>query len=142
MPEKKKRLTPAQLGMERKFYAQLHANTAASQRELATAKYDAKLRRMMNCRKVDKLDEGDHAFTPAPKIKRYRYLDLDAATMYLRTGAILVSDCVTKERVITTGTKQPLGYIHNDIMLKLFGRFAFDSAKIPGTNKTRYWIIA
>lgn len=141
MPKKRKRMTPAQWGMERKFRAAVALDPALKE-ELRAAKRDSKLRSMMNCRKVDKLDEGDHVFTPAPKIEQRHYLDLDAAAMYLRTGAILISDCVTKERVIATGAKQPLGYIRNDVMLKLFGKFGFDSAKIHGTNKTRYWIAA
>lgn len=142
MPKNRKRLTPAQLGMERKFYSQLYKNTEATRRELEEAKKDAKLRRMMNCRKVDKLDEGDHVFTPVPKPERKRFLDLESAALYLHAGAVLVSDCVTKERVITTNRNHVFGYIRNDVMLKLFGTYGFDSAKIDGTNKTRYWISA
>lgn len=142
MAKNRKRLTPAQLGMERKFYAQLYANTEDTRREFIAAKRYSKLRRMMNCRKVDKLDEGDHVFTPTPKSEHKRFLDLDAAALYLRAGAVLVSDCVTKERVITTNRNHVFGYIRNDVMLKLFGLYSFDSAKIEGTNKTRYWVIS
>lgn len=112
------------------------------QREFRQVRHDAKLARMMNCRKVDKFDRGDHVFTPVEKQKRVSFLNLESASLYVRTGAILLSDCVSKERVIMDSTGRILGHIRNDVMLKLFGKFNFESEKILGTNKTKYRFAA
>lgn len=108
------------------------------QQEFRQARHDKKLARMMNCRKVDKFDRGEHVFTPVTKPERISFLNLEAASLFVRTGAVLVSDCVSKERVITDTNGKILGHIRNDVMLKLFGKYTFESEHIPGTNKTKY----
>lgn len=107
-------------------------------KQLRDMKRDQKLARMMNCRKVDKFDKGEHAYQPVAKQKRVSFLNLESASLFVRTGAVLVSDCVSKERVITDTNGKILGHIRNDVMLKLFGKFNFESEKILGTNKTKY----
>lgn len=108
------------------------------QQEFRQARRDKKLARMMNCRKVDKFDRGEHVFTPVTKPERISFLNLESASLYVCTGAILLSDCVSKERVIMDSTGKILGHIRNDVMLKLFGKFNFESEHILGTNKTKY----
>lgn len=112
------------------------------QREFRQVRHDAKLARMMNCRKVDKFDRGDHVFSPVEKQKRVSFLNLESASLFVRTGAVLVSDCVSKERVITDTNGKILGQIRNDVMLNLFGKFNFESEKILGTNKTKYRFVS
>ena len=108
------------------------------QREFRQVRHDAKLARMMDCKRINKFDRGDHVFTPVEKPKRVSFLNLESASLYVRTGAVLVSDCVSKERVITDTNGKILGHIRNDVMLKLFREFNFDSEKLLGTNKTKY----
>lgn len=108
------------------------------QREFRQVRHDTKLARMMDCRKVDKFDRGEHVFTPVAKPEHISFLNLESASLFVRTGAVLVSDCVSKERVITDTNGKILGHIRNDVMLKLFGKFDFESEKILGTNKTKY----
>ena len=108
------------------------------QREFRQVRHDAKLARMMDCKRINKFDREDHVFTPVEKQKRVSFLNLESASLFVRTGAVLVSDCVSKERVITDTNGKILGHIRNDVMLKLFGKFNFESEHILGTNKTKY----
>lgn len=112
------------------------------QHEFRQVRHDAKLARMMDCRKVDKFDRGEHVFTPVAKPEHISFLNLESASLFVRTGAVLVSDCVSKERVITDANGNILGHIRNDVMLKLFGKFNFESEKILGTNKTKYRFVS
>lgn len=108
------------------------------QHEFRQVRHDTKLARMMDCRKVDKFDRGEHVFTPVAKPEHISFLNLESASLFVRTGAVLVSDCVSKERVITDANGNILGHIRNDVMLKLFREFNFESEHILGTNKTKY----
>ena len=111
-------------------------------KQLRDMKRDQKLARMMNCRKVDKFDKGEHAYQPAPKKqKRISFLKLDTAELYMKAGAQLVSDCVSKERIIMDSSGRVLGQVHNDVMLELFSRYRFQSEPIRGTYKTKYSFV-
>lgn len=110
-------------------------------KQLRDMKRDQKLARMMNCRKVDKFDKGEHAYQPVAKQKRVSFLKLEAAELYMKAGAQLVSDCVSKERIIMDSSGRVLGQIHNDVMLKLFGKYGFKSESIPSTYKTKYSFV-
>lgn len=110
-------------------------------KQLRDMKRDQKLARMMNCRKVDKFDKGEHAYQPVAKQKRVSFLKLEAAELYMKAGAQLISDYVSKERIIMDSSGRVLGQIHNDVMLKLFGKYGFKSESILGTNKTKYSFV-
>lgn len=110
-------------------------------KQLRDMKRDKKLARMMNCRKVDKFDKGEHAYQPVAKQKRVSFLKLDTAELYMKAGAQLISDYVSKERIIMDSSGRVLGQIHNDVMLKLFGKYGFKSESIPGTYKTKYSFV-
>ena len=45
------------------------------QREFRQVRHDAKLARMMDCRKVDKFDRGEHVFTPVAKPEHISFLN-------------------------------------------------------------------
>lgn len=124
---------------KRHFYAQL-ALAPELKRELESVKREKTLARMMNCKTVDKFDRGEHTYQPVKKSNPAKFLDLNAAALYLRTGAVLLSDCVSKERLIMSPDGRIYGQIRNNVMLKLFGKYGFDSEKIHGTNKTKYRI--
>ena len=110
-------------------------------KQLRDMKRDKKLARMMNCRKVDKFDKGEHAYQPVAKQKRVSFLKLDTAELYMKAGAQLISDYVSKERIIMDSSGRVLGQIRNDVMLKLFGKYGFKSESIPGTYKTKYSFV-
>lgn len=121
--------------------AQLHYATALlpdEKRVIKSYRNDRKLTRMMDCKQVNKFDKGDHVYQPVKKQKRVKFLNLETADLYVRSGAILLSDCVSKERVIMDTNGRVIGFIRNDVMLKLFRKYAFDSEKQLGTNKTKY----
>lgn len=99
---------------------------------------DRKLTRMMDCKQVNKFDKGNHVYQPVKKQKRVKFLNLETADLYVRSGAVLLSDCVSKERIIMDTNGRFIGFIRNDVMLKLFRKYAFDSEKQLGTNKTKY----
>ena len=105
-------------------------------------KSERKFSSMMNCRKVDKFDNGEHAYQPAPKKqKRISFLKPDAAELYMKAGAQLISDCVSKERIIMDSSGRVLGQVHNDVMLELFSKYRFKSEPILGTYKTKYSFV-
>lgn len=99
---------------------------------------DRKLIRMMDCKQVNKFDKGNHVYQPVKKQKRVKFLNLETADLYVRSGAVLLSDCVSKERIIMDTNGRFIGFIRNDVMLKLFRKYAFDSEQQLGTNKTKY----
>lgn len=130
----KKRLPPCL----QRFYANANLGLAPELKaELKRVKAERNLSRMMDCRKVDKLDEGDHKFVPAPKSVRKKFLDFGAANMYLTLGAKIVVDEQSHRRVIVSG-KVYHGDVTNAVFEEIQKKKRLLKSPVNGTYKTVY----
>lgn len=105
--------------------------------ELRRAKEEKAYSRIMNCRSVDKFDNGDHVFTPVAKSIRKKFLDFGAANLYLVLGAKIVVDEQTHRRVVVSG-KVYHGDIDNSVFQRIKNEKRLLKSAINGTYKSVY----
>ena len=64
---------------------------------------DKSFRKLMNCKSVDKFDEGTHANYKSATCKGLRRMSLSEVRAYCLAGAVITYDCWTFERKIVFG---------------------------------------